>query len=125
MFEAFGRAALRIRDAFGGRPPLVIHGPGGAGKSTLISKFILDHAGPDRAQPMAFILLDFDRRALDPAKPDALLTEVAQQVRTQFPHLANASELLMNAASASLAAEDAVDYSKSDFDASTAARNAS
>jgi hypothetical protein len=63
IFEVFGRFAGRVRDAFRGRPPLVIHGPGGAGKSTLISKFILDHAGPDRTQPMAFVLLDFDRRS--------------------------------------------------------------
>ena len=100
LFEAFNRFAGRLREAFRGRPPLVIHGPGGAGKSTLISKFILDHAGPDRTTPMAFVLLDFDRRALDPAKPDALLTEVAQQVRTQFPNLASDSELLIGAAGA-------------------------
>lgn len=123
LFEAFGRFAGRIRDAFRGRPPLVIHGPGGAGKSTLISKFILDHAGPDRGRPMAFVILDFDRRSLDPAKPDALLTEVAQQVRTQFPHFAADSELLINAANANLAAQEAVDFSKSDFDASATARN--
>ena len=71
---------------------------------------------------MAFVVLDFDRRALDPAKPDALLTEVAQQVRTQFPDLADDSELLVSATGAALAAEDAVDYSKSDFDASDTAR---
>lgn len=123
LFEAFGRFAGRIREAFQGRPPLVIHGPGGAGKSTLISKFILDHAGPDRAKRMAFVILDFDRRGLHPAKPDALLAEVAQQVRTQFPHFAADSELLINAANANLAAQEAFDFSKSDYDASTIARN--
>ena len=122
VLEALGRFAGRIRDAFRGRPPLVIHGPGGAGKSTLISKFILDHAGHGRAKPMAFVLLDFDRRSLDPAKPDALLTEVAQQVRTQFPDLAEDSEHLISATGAALAAEDVSDYSKSDFDASATAR---
>jgi hypothetical protein len=123
VLEAFSRFAGRIRDAFRGRPPLVIHGPGGAGKSTLIAKFILDHAGPDRTQPMAFVLLDFDRSNLDPVRPDALLTEVAQQVRTQFPDLEVSSESLIAAANASLAAEDAADYAKTDFDASAVARH--
>ena len=90
VLEALGRFAGRIREAFRGRPPLVIYGPGGAGKSTLIAKFILDHAGPDHTQPMPFVLLDFDRSTLDPVRPDALLTEVANQVRTQFPELADA-----------------------------------
>jgi hypothetical protein len=47
---------------------------------------------------------------------------VANQVRTQFPHFADDSEQLIAAASANLAAQEMVDFSKSDFDASTSAR---
>jgi cellulose synthase operon protein C len=122
LFEALGRLAGRIREAFRGRPPLVIHGPGGAGKSTLIAKFILDHAGPDHTQPMPFVLLDFDRSTLDPVRPDALLTEVANQVRTQFPELAEASALVTDMSGASLAGADLADYTKTDFDAFAIAR---
>ena len=43
-------------------------------------------------------------------------------MRTQFPDLADSSELLIAAASASLAAQSADDYTKNDFDASASAR---
>lgn len=84
-FEAISRAGSRLLDVFRTRPPLLIHGPGGSGKSTLIAQFILEHIGGDGTPPLAFVLLDFDRQSLDPSNPDDLLAEIVTQVRTQFP----------------------------------------
>jgi cellulose synthase operon protein C len=83
-FEAVARFGNRLVDVFRSRPPLLIQGPGGSGKSTLIAKFILDHVDADQ-WPLAFVLLDFDRQTLDPSSPDLLLSEVVAQVRIQFP----------------------------------------
>jgi hypothetical protein len=83
--EALLRLGNRVVDVFRDRPPLMIHGPGGSGKSTLIAQFILEHVGGDGTPPLAFVLLDFDRQALDPNNPDDLLAEIVAQVRTQFP----------------------------------------
>jgi hypothetical protein len=74
---------------------LIIHGRGGLGKSTLLAKFVLDHAlGQQRPFPFAY--LDFDRAALEPRRPRQLLIEIARQIGLQFPSatakLANLSE---------------------------------
>jgi tetratricopeptide (TPR) repeat protein len=84
--ELLVRSLKRLASMFRNHRPFVIHGPGGAGKSTLIAKFILDHAeSKDTRGPMPFILLDFDRSTLDPGRPDGLLIEVASQLKVQFP----------------------------------------
>ncbi|MDA0161320.1 hypothetical protein OM076_13665 [Solirubrobacter ginsenosidimutans] len=49
----------------GRRPPLAVTGPGGVGKTTLIGRFILDHAAPGAGQSMPFVYLDFADAALD------------------------------------------------------------
>ena len=84
--ERVARSLKRLASMFRNHRPFVIHGPGGAGKSTLIAKFILDHAeSKDNRGPMPFVLLDFDRSTLDPGRPDGLLIEVASQLKVQFP----------------------------------------
>lgn len=82
------------------KPPLVIHGPGGVGKSTLLAKFILDHlllaapeaikdgqaVSPDNeAQRFPFAYLDFDRASLIAEEPITLLIEAVRQLEIQFP----------------------------------------
>ena len=84
--EMVARSLKRLASMFRNHRPFVIHGPGGAGKSTLIAKFILTHAeSKDSRGPMPFMLLDFDRSTLDPGRPDGLLIEVASQLKVQFP----------------------------------------
>jgi hypothetical protein len=86
-FEAFGRFVKRTtRAVLGGTPPglMTIEARGGLGKSTLLAKFVLDHA-LDQARPFPFAYLDFDRAGLDAERPLQLLLEVARQVRLQFP----------------------------------------
>jgi tetratricopeptide (TPR) repeat protein len=52
------RGVRRIRSS--ATTPLVVEGAGGIGKSTLISRFILDHADVAGEEPLAFVYLDFD-----------------------------------------------------------------
>jgi len=66
------------------KAPLVVHGIGGIGKSTLMAQFILTHATVTSERGFPFAYLDFDRRFLDPNNPGTLLTEVIDQVGAQF-----------------------------------------
>jgi hypothetical protein len=87
------------------KPPLVLHGPGGVGKSTLLAKFILDHvmltlppvgnlAEPvsqdqdDHPNQFPFAYLDFDRSSLIAEEPITLLIEAVRQMEVQFPNSA-------------------------------------
>jgi hypothetical protein len=70
-------AAVTFSDA--PADPLIVHGMGGMGKSTLLAKFVLDHAlYPHARLPLAY--LDFDRAALAPRQPLQLLIEIAAQL---------------------------------------------
>src|SRR5205085_2938653 len=60
------------------RPLLLIYGPGGVGKSTLIARFILEHATLDEAHRIPFAYLDFDRPDLLADEPMTLLVEAAR-----------------------------------------------
>ena len=70
------------------RPPMLIYGPGGVGKSTLLMRFILLHADPKFSQPLPFAYLDFDHAALDPRSPQTILNEAIRQIGIQFPKIA-------------------------------------
>tara|TARA_R110000744_G_scaffold114988_1_gene215061 strand:+ start:13633 stop:18060 length:4428 start_codon:yes stop_codon:yes gene_type:complete len=58
-----GRVENRIRNfiSFQEKPPLMIFGNGGVGKSTLISKFIVDHISYKSENKIPFIYIDFDK----------------------------------------------------------------
>ena len=65
-------------------PPLVIHGPGGMGKSTLLAKFLLDSVhGHTAGFPFAYI--DFERPTLSIHEPVTLIAEAARQLGIQYP----------------------------------------
>lgn len=66
-------------------PPLFINGPGGCGKSTLIARFILDHADLEDSSQFPFAYLDFDRSGLVPEEPITLLMEIMRQLAIEFP----------------------------------------
>jgi hypothetical protein len=66
------------------RPPLFVFGPGGAGKSTLIAKFVLDHAQQETFVQFPFAYLDFDRTALLAEEPVSLLFEIMWQLSAQY-----------------------------------------
>jgi hypothetical protein len=62
------------------RPPLLVLGPGGIGKSTLLAKFILEHV---EQADIAFAYLDFDRPTLSGSEPGTMLIEAARQIAVQ------------------------------------------
>ncbi|MBK8565871.1 MAG: TIR domain-containing protein [Saprospiraceae bacterium] len=73
-------------------PPLHLYGLGGSGKSTLISKFILDHLKGSAAGHIPFIYLDFDKPGISIKEPLTLLFEGLRQLRLQYPDQSNLLE---------------------------------
>ncbi len=82
-----GKAEKLFRQVINWRekPPLLLSGIGGIGKSTLIAKFILQHAEQDVARKIPFIYLDFDRPGLSISEPLQLAAEGLHQLKIQFP----------------------------------------
>jgi hypothetical protein len=66
-------------------PPLVIYGPGGVGKSTLMAKFLLQHAEAQETKRYPFVYIDFDRPDLTTVDAYTLLAEIARQLAVQYP----------------------------------------
>jgi hypothetical protein len=66
------------------KPPMLIYGIGGVGKSSLMAKFILEHAEAHTTDRFPFVYLDFDRPYLSAADPNTLLIEAARQLSIQY-----------------------------------------
>lgn|GEM_PF-5499829 len=62
--------------------PLLLYGPGGIGKTTLVAKFLVDHALATERLPFAY--LDFDRLPVSAEGPAALVIEAVRQLGLQF-----------------------------------------
>jgi hypothetical protein len=67
--------------------PLMIYGPGGVGKSTLLARFILDTVEGPASDDFTFCYWDFDRPALLPEEPVTLLSELLLQLSLRFERL--------------------------------------
>ena len=67
------------------KAPLLIHGIGGIGKSTLLAKFILDNSDFAIQNKIPFVYLDFDRPGLSLSEPLLLASEGLRQLSIQFP----------------------------------------
>jgi AAA ATPase domain len=80
------RGIRNVKRALSGRRPYLIWGTGGVGKTTLISRFMLEHIEAARKN-FPFAYLDFDRPSVSPRDPFGLLAEICLQVSTQFPEL--------------------------------------
>ena len=83
------RAGRRLRRILkiSNKPPLMIFGPGGAGKSTLVAKFVLDYVDAAGARRFPFAYLSFDRPDLNIEQPLTLLEEAARQMAALFPSI--------------------------------------
>jgi cellulose synthase operon protein C len=64
--------------------PLVVFGPGGIGKSTLVARFLLDHvSGPEGGFPFSYV--DFERATVSIHEPMTMVEEMARQLAVQYP----------------------------------------
>ena len=107
------RAAASVRRVFSGRRPLAIWGTGGVGKTTLLSRFMLEHIdSAERSYPFAY--LDFDRPSLSPRDYFGLLAEICDQFIAQFEGLERLLRHIRNEAlrrqSSSLASGSVTDF---------------
>lgn len=68
------------------KSPLVIYAAGGVGKTTLISKFLLDHMQVPEELKFPYIYLDFDNPRLSLNDPNTILTEAIRQLSVQYPN---------------------------------------
>lgn len=76
------------------RRVLGFSGLGGVGKSTLLSKFILQHVAESNLPSLRFAYLDFDRSTISAVQPVTLLMELARQVGWQSPEVRKDLEAL-------------------------------
>lgn len=67
------------------KPPLVIYAPGGAGKTTLISKFLLEHMQVPEELKFPYVYLDFDNPRLALNDPNTIMSEAVRQLSIQYP----------------------------------------
>lgn len=67
------------------KAPLMIYGPGGVGKSSLVSRFILEHAQALKVDRFPFAYLDFERPEITAAQPLTLLIEAVRQLGIEYP----------------------------------------
>jgi len=63
----------------------MITGIGGAGKSTLVAKFILDQLEHNSQKKLPFVYFDFDKPGLSVSNPLELAIDALQQLSVQFP----------------------------------------
>ena len=71
--------------SFNQKKPLTVIGPGGVGKSTLIARFILEHARHSASDRFPWAYLDFDRPDVRADEPVTLLIEALRQLGVQYP----------------------------------------
>ncbi|MCC6873920.1 MAG: AAA family ATPase, partial [Sandaracinaceae bacterium] len=69
------------------RKPLVVSGPGGVGKSSLIARLLLDRLDAGDAYQL-FAYVDFDRADVHPHAPASVVREIVRQLAHQSPAIA-------------------------------------
>jgi len=69
------------------QPAVSLSGIGGAGKSSLVARFMLEHTRLPEEERIPFGYLDFARASLDVGDPVGLSAELTRQLDLQFPQL--------------------------------------
>ena len=94
---SYGRriAAFAEERFEGRRKGLFLHGPGGVGKSTLLSRFVLDHTATE-SYALPFALLDVDKPSVEPLRPLTFLVEALGQLQYQLEGLSRPARELSN-----------------------------
>lgn len=67
------------------KPPLLIKGIGGIGKSTLIAEFILNQNKKSADGNLPFVYIDFDLPGFTLKEPLTILIEALRQINIQYP----------------------------------------
>ncbi|WP_111707723.1 NACHT domain-containing protein [Lutibacter citreus] len=67
------------------KPPLLIKGIGGIGKSTIVAKFIMDQNGSNEKGNLPFVYIDFDLPGFTLKEPMTILIEALRQINIQYP----------------------------------------
>jgi tetratricopeptide (TPR) repeat protein len=85
--DAVGRTVQAIVPYFdlGEKPPLMIQGLGGVGKTSLVGKFLIDHLEHTSSSELAFVYVDFDRPGFSIIEPLTILVDGARQLAAQYP----------------------------------------
>lgn len=78
--------------------PLLIHGPGGIGKSTLVARFVMEYATLADEHRIPLVYLSFDRPDLRADAPLTLLAEAARQIGAQYPSLVERARSIADSA---------------------------
>jgi hypothetical protein len=63
---------------------MVIFGPGGSGKSSLLGKTLLELEERIASQPVSFVYVDFDKARHNPRNPRGLVEQIARQLRLLY-----------------------------------------
>ena len=98
MGESIYRNVKRASGYFLDRPPLLVFGPGGIGKSTILAKFILQHVKnkDESLTPLTFVILDFDSPEISVDNPGSLIAAATLQIGAQFPDKMNVARHIAN-----------------------------
>ncbi|UFW51104.1 MULTISPECIES: ATP-binding protein [Bradyrhizobium] len=75
---------LRSFYGLGAKPPLVLWGPGGVGKTALVGKFLLEHVDAPESGWFPFAYLPFDSESLDVQQPFTILIAACDQLTAQI-----------------------------------------
>ncbi|MCB5164111.1 AAA family ATPase [Streptomyces bambusae] len=96
-----------LRAAVSGlEPPLLIHGIGGIGKSTLLAKFLVKSLR-DYRPGFPFAYIDFERPTLSLHEPATMIAEISRQFGMQYPALRAEFDALAGECEATAAAQRA------------------
>ncbi|MDH3248798.1 MAG: ATP-binding protein [Acidimicrobiia bacterium] len=71
--------------SFTEKPAFMLTGPGGIGKSTLLAKFVLDHASATGDDQFPFAYINFDSPTVRADAPRTILSEALRQLEIQYP----------------------------------------
>ncbi|MEF9886528.1 trypsin-like peptidase domain-containing protein [Streptomyces sp. P9-A4] len=88
-------------------PPVLLHGIGGIGKSTLLAKFLVDALAAASPDGFPFAYIDFARPTLSVHEPATVIAETARQLGVQYPAQHAAFEALADDAERTAAVQRA------------------
>jgi hypothetical protein len=78
--------ASRPQGTLADDPPMVVHGIGGIGKSTIMATFMMEVYRESELGSGAWAYLDFDRPTLSSYEPSTVIQDIIRQFGAQFAH---------------------------------------